>query len=186
MFDQFQLEDKAASPKGLSGAIKNLLGSLELLSSFAKKANAGKDAVLPAGPNCDPFSLAAMKKILQTADYQDSAHQSADRAARATVLNFFSSVEQVYRIADSAERAARSDVQEKAPIGAIAWLCGERLPAVYSQIFRKNFTTTRVNNPGIDFVKNSLRAIRVRADLTEETIISHRKAALRVTAPETY
>lgn len=186
VFDQFQQEDRAVSPGVLTGTIKNLLGSFDLLSSFARKANVGEGASLPCGRNCDPASLAAMKKILEIADELDGEYQSVDRAARATVLTFFSSIEQVYRIADRAERAAKHDVLEKEPLRAIAWLCGERLPDVYSQIFRKDFKTTRENNPGIKFVQDSLRAIGVRAAIENETIVSHRKAALRVKAAEKF
>jgi hypothetical protein len=177
-FDHIDQDDRTVSPKVSAAAIKNLLGSLDLLSSFAKKANAGQSASLPAGRDCDPASLDAMKRILQTADAFDRTHRSADRTARAAVLSFFSAVEQVYRIADEAERVTRGHLPQKEPGRAIVWLCGERLPEVYSKIFGAPFTTTRVGNPGVEFVQQALRSMKVREKiLAEETIISHYKAA---------
>lgn len=177
-FDHIDHDDRTVSPKASAGTIKNLLGSLDLLSSFARKANAGQSAKLPGGHKCDPASLDAMKRMLQTADEMDRDHQSGDRAARAAVLGFFSTVEQIYRIANETERATRATIQAKDSGRAIVWLCGERLPEVYSKIFRAPFTTTRGRNPGVEFVQQSLRSMKVRENtLSEETIISHYKAA---------
>lgn len=178
IFDHIDQDDRTVSPKVSAATIRNLLGSLDLLSSFARKANAGQSPKLPAGRDCDPASLDAMRRMLQTADDMDSGHQSVDRAARAAVLGFFSTVEQVYRIADETERATRNSIYPKDAGRAIVWLCGERLPEVYSKIFGAPFTTTRVGNPGVEFVQQALRSMKVRENiLAEETIISHYKAA---------
>jgi len=126
--------------------------------------------------------------MLQTADDMDREHQSGDRASRAAVLSFFSLVEQVYRIADQTERATRNSIQPRDAGRAIVWLCGERLPEVYFKVFRVPFTTTRVGrqmiaaghdaNPGVEFIQQALLSMRVRDKiLSEETIISHYKAA---------
>ena len=113
LFEAFGRQDATVSPKVSAATIKNLLGSLSLLSSFASKANAGEAATLPASRECDPASRDAMREILEAAEAVDDANQSVDRTARQSVLSFFAAVDAVYRITDDAERTMRQQARKK-------------------------------------------------------------------------
>jgi hypothetical protein len=55
-------------------------------------------------------------------------------------------------------------------------LVGCRLPELYADTFKRPFTTTRVNNPGIEFIQKALAAIKIHGSMADETVLSHYKA----------
>jgi hypothetical protein len=172
IYEIFRKQDTTVSPKTSSAKIKNLLGSLSLLSTFSQAAGMDPDS---RGEEADPASRDAMLRMLWTAD-------SLGAAERQSVMDLFSAASAVYKVAKEAERTMALHIRRKEAETAIVWLCGRRLPDIYYKIFGAKLTTTRGNNLGIDFIQAALRTIKVRDTISDETIISHYKAAQRVSA----
>ena len=167
VFDYFHGQDTTLSPKTSAAKLKNLLGSLSLLSNFARGAGidpSNRDVEV------DPACRDAMLRLLWTADIQGPNE-------RQSVMNLLFASSTVYKVAREAERAMRLHIREKEAESAIVWLCGRRLPEIYHKIFGAKFTTSRGKNPAIGFVQAALQTIKVRGEISDETIISHYKAA---------
>lgn len=167
--DYFHRQDATVSPKTSAEKLRNLLGSLSLLETFAR--DSGFDPSKSAA--IDPASRDAMNRLVWAAD-------DLGPDERQSVINLMSAAETVYKVAKYAERAMAAHIRRKEVETAIVWLCGSKLPEIYCKIFGAKFTTTRLNNPGIAFVQTALRAIKVRNAISDDTVLSHFKAARAV------
>lgn len=165
-FEFYRHDEKTASSSASAREIGKILGSLHRIAQFAKKAKAS------ASINDGLERMISLEKSVIPAGFEISD--------RRRVRDFFDVAGDVYKTALVAQRAMESEEKQtplgESPISAIEWLVGCRLPEIYADTFKVPFTTTRGNNPAIDFVQSALAAIKVRA-IEEETIISHYKAA---------
>lgn len=150
------LDEKTASPSAAAREIGKIEQSLYRIAKFSERAKENA----PAGDG--------LRRVIEGPD-------------RHRIQEFFSLARDVYENARAAQREMESEEKEtlfgESPISAIEWLVGCRLPEIYADTFKRQFTTTKINNPGIDFVQKALAAIKVRGLLDDETVISHYKAA---------
>jgi hypothetical protein len=175
----------ALAPNTVSAEIKNILGSVMRIATFARKAGMDDDsaaaaAMLKIGGAAEMWAKhhrADLPAGFTPTHYKTDEGTEIDFGASDVLARFFSAAPTIYEIA---KLAAASPVdKDSSPGSAIVWLAGKRLPEIYGQIFRTRFTTTRGVNPGIDFVQSALKAIKVRNTISDETILSHFKAAAR-------
>jgi hypothetical protein len=166
MYDLIRRRESTISPTASAREIDRLLGSIYRIAEFARKAK--ENAAIGD----------ALLRIIYAE--QEITPGYPETTGRSQVSDFFNSAAKVYEFATIAQRAMASHERESSPLSAIAWLAGFRLPYVYGEIFRTRFTSTRGSNPGIDFVQSALKAIKVRQAISDETILSHFKAAAKV------
>jgi hypothetical protein len=188
LYDLRLKRQDAVTANAVSTEIRNILGSLMRIATFARRAAsnpATESAMLrigAAGEAWAKHNRATLPSYFHPTRYKTDEGLEIDFGTSDILARFFSAAPDIYEIA----KLAALPFDDIAPQGsAIVWLAGKRLPEVYGAIFETEFTTTRVQNPGIEFVQSALRAIKVRNAISDETILSHVKAARRVMASET-
>ncbi|MGY3035904.1 hypothetical protein ACVIIV_005074 [Bradyrhizobium sp. USDA 4354] len=158
IYEIYLQDEKAPSSNAAAREIGKIEQSLHRIAKFSERA---KDSA----PTND-----GLRRVISIERGQD----------RRRIQEFFNMARDVHKVARAAQRAMESEEREtplgEAPISAIEWLVGCRLPGIYADTFKRPFTTTRGSNPGIKFVQKALAAIKVQGSLEDETIISHYKA----------
>jgi hypothetical protein len=184
-FDIRRGPETTVAPSATASEIRGILGSLSRIAEFARKAKSEKhpatqDAmfrIFGAAEHWAEQNRHNLPANFRPSPYLSDIGPQVDYGSTDALTRFFVAAPTVYEIANHAERAMASLAREDAPQSAIAWLAGAKLPEIYSRIFQTKFTTTRGQNRGIAFVQSALRAIKVRRSISDETILSHFKAA---------
>ena len=152
-------DEKIAAPTAAARELGKIEQSLHRIAKFSEKAR-------DSAPTND-----GLRRVFSL----------EETFGRRRAKEFFNTARYVHEMTKAAKLEMESEEKEtplgESPISAIEWLVGCQLPQIYAATFKRKFTTTRGNNPGIDFVQMALAAIKVHGTIKEETIISHYNAA---------
>ena len=179
----------------VASEIKGVLGSIKRVASFGRRADSADSRIHEAAmrfmSEAGEDWAASQPKDRLPSMFQPSSSTSngSDRTDYGTwpvILRFFETAPLVAQFARMAEKALRESEQGELGLTEIQWLAGEKLPEIYSRVFKSSFTITlsadgSTASAGINFVITALNAIGVRPkggdSFMPNTIKTHCRAA---------